>query len=228
MDYERILKARINRKTRAKEPFLIFFESIDQCNVAAKAIIDDSISDELRFLIERSAIITTVTAIEVYFRDVLVWIFKYCSPVYFEPKLKAIHPEKYDIMDVINIYKYKIHPLELVPASMSFQNTEQIEKVFSKFLEKGFWSTVLEWQVRFDHTPENIVTWTPEDFQGLKDIFSLRHELVHDPSIHRFMSPKILLDIQRSAHMIWGSNFVLMKMMTDNKDPSMEVDMPGA
>ncbi|MBB97750.1 MAG: hypothetical protein CML68_24520 [Rhodobacteraceae bacterium] len=90
-------------------------------------------------LLERSVVITFVTHVEVYFRDMLDAIFRQCSPNFFVPKLKHIHNIKYDIEDLIEIYKRQIHPLELVSSEVSFQNTDKIEKVFSKFLGKSVW-----------------------------------------------------------------------------------------
>lgn len=228
MDYSRIIRARRNRGTRKKEPFLTFFDSIDQCKSAANQLIAGSISEDISILVGRSAIVTSVSSIEVYFRDVLDWIFKYCSPDFFRPNLKAIHPNKYTIDDLLEIYEHTIHPLEMVSSSMSFQNTEQIERVFSKYLRSSLWDAVLNQQVRLKDEPENIVSWTLADLQGLKNTFQLRHELVHDPALRNFMRETVVLDIEKSAHMIWGANFVLMQMMSENKDPMLKDKLDNA
>jgi len=221
MDYQKILRTRYNRRTRKIEPFLICNESIDQCIKAGNAILDGNFKSDFTPLVERSIVITSVTAIEVYYRDVLDWVFRYCEPAFFEPKLKMLHNDKYDINDLLTLHDNHIHPLELVSNSQSFQSIDGIERVFSKFTGKGFWSTIFEWQVRRKENPENVVTWDKQDLDGLRATFALRHELVHDPAKSEFLTPDVIANIGKSAHMVWGSNFVLMQMMADNRDPSL-------
>ena len=159
MDYQQVLQARVNRKTRSARPFANFFESFDQCTKAGEAILNDGIAPEFRNLLERSVVITAVTAIEVYYRDMLDYLFRYCAPSFFEPKLKLLHPEKYDIQDMMNVYVHKIHPLEVVSSAQSFQNVERIDKVFSMFMDKGLWTSVLSQKVRFKKDVDKIVSW---------------------------------------------------------------------
>ena len=52
--------------------------------------------------------------------------------------LKHIHQNKYDINELVDMHVNMIHPCELVTNGLSFQNIESIERVFSKFLKKGF------------------------------------------------------------------------------------------
>ena len=134
MDYKKILQSRENRGTRLARPFENFFATFNQCNEAAEAILGGSFAPEFTPLMERSIIISTVTAIEVYYRDILDFAFRFCAPEFFEPKLKQMHPDKYDISDLIAIYRHRIHPLELVVNSQSFQNVDKIERVFSKIV----------------------------------------------------------------------------------------------
>jgi len=224
MNVDQILQSRSNRKTRLARPYANFFETFDQCSKAGESILENYDSIEFASLIERSIVISTVTAIEVYYRDMLDFIFKYCAPDFLEPKLKHLHQEKYDIADILDIYRHKVHPLELISNSQSFQNIERIEKIFGKFLDKGFWSTVLNQQVRRVDEPENIVTWTNDDFLGLKSTFSLRHELVHDPARKAFFNEEVFKNIWKSAHMIFGSDVVLSRILTENRDPSLDSD----
>jgi hypothetical protein len=222
MDYSKVLKARVNRRTREGHPFVNFYESVTQCTSAGNAVLENQVSSDFSLLLERSVVISAVTAIEVYYRDVLDGIFRYCSPDFFEPKLKQLHADKYDISDLLDMYDNKIHPLELVSNSQSFQNIEKIERVFSKFTGKGFWSSVLQLQFRGKKSPNEIATWSNDDFEGLRATFNLRHELVHDPARKRFLTAQVVSNIGKSAHMIFGSDVVLMEMMHLNRDPSLE------
>jgi hypothetical protein len=227
MDYKQILQARENRKTRLARPFENFFESFSQCERAGEAILEGCAAPEFTPLLERSVVISAVTAIEVYYRDMLDYIFRYCSRSFVEPKLKLLHPEKYDITDLLAVYFHKIHPMELVSATQSFQNVDRIERVFSKFVDKGLWSSVLSLQARLKETPDNIATWSDEDLSGLKATFELRHELVHDPARRAFLTQDVIENLWKSAHMVFGSDLVLVKVLAENRDPTIN-DEPDA
>lgn len=126
---------------------------------------------------------------------------------------------------MVSVYSHKIHPLELVVSAQSFQNVDRIEKVFSKFIEKGFWSTVLSLQVREKNNPEKIVTWSDEDLSGLKAIFELRHELVHDYARRSFLTEDIIVKLWQSAHMVFGSDIVLSNVFSENRDPTISIEI---
>jgi hypothetical protein len=103
---------RANRASRLARPFENFFQSVSPCIDAADLVLAGSIDARFTPLLERSVVISTVTAIEVYYRDMLDSIFRICKPSFFVPRLRQLHSEKYDITDVIEIYKLGIHPLE--------------------------------------------------------------------------------------------------------------------
>ena len=134
MHIKQVLQARANRRTRFERPFSNFFEIFQQCIDAGELILTGSVDPKVSTLIERSVVISTVTAMEVYYRDILDFIFRYCAPTFFEPHLKQLFPEKFDIADLLEVYHHQVHPLELVSAAQSFQNADRIDKVFSKFL----------------------------------------------------------------------------------------------
>ncbi len=147
-------------------------------------------------------------------------MFKYCDPKFLEPRLKLLHPEKYDIIDILDIYRHGIHPLELISSNQLFHSTEKIEKIFSKFTDKGFWTSILELKACIGKLePENAATWTNNDFEGLKAIFNLRHELVHDPARKAYFTYDVLENLDKAAYMVLGSDLMLTKVMADNKRP---------
>ena len=227
MNYQQVLQARLNRKTRSSRPFANFWESFLPCDEAASAVLQGRVAPEFQVLLERSAVISVVSAVEVYYRDILDYLFRYCEYSFFEEKLKVLHPEKYYIHDLINIHRHQIHPLELVSSAQSFQSTERIDRVFSLFVDGGFWNSVLGQQVFFGAEPpdpmnsdkSNIATWTAEDFTGLKNIFLLRHEIVHDPARRSIMTEEVHTWLGQAASMIFGSDLVLGRMLTANKRP---------
>ena len=224
MDHHQILQSRANRSTRLARPFQNFHETFDQCVKAGEAILAGDFSPEFTPLMERSVVISAVTAIEIYYRDILDSVFKYCAPDYFEPTLKQLHPEKYDITDIVEMYRHGIHPLELVASSQSFQNVDKIERVFSKFLRSGLWDSVYKLQVRLREKPANIVIWSKDDYHGLKQTFELRHELVHDPARRSFLTESVIEDLEKAAHMLFGSDVVITQAMVANRDPALGYD----
>lgn len=185
-------------------------------------ILNGSVEPKLAALIERTAVISTVTATEVYFRDMLDLVFRTCKPSFFEPHLKAFFPEKFDITDVLDIYRNSIHPLELVTSSQSFQNIDRIDKVFSKLLSGvGLWDSILKLQVRIKDEPDSETSFAPDLIASLKRVFELRHELVHDPARRSFFTEKTLEDIWASASLVFGADIVLGQSIASNRDPAL-------
>lgn len=230
MEIKQVLQSRANRKSRLSRPYMIFFDSFEQCISAANTILDGTCDTKSKPLLERSVVITAVTAIEVFYRDMLDLIFTYCSQSFSEQHLKAIHPDKYDIVEVWEIIQHEIHPLELVSSAQSFQNVEKIEKVFSKLLGKSFWSCILELKVSINLTPNGVeetwneFSWTHNDLSGLKAFFELRHELTHNPARRNFITSDVVDNLGKAASMVFGSDFVLNSLINENKNAALDTE----
>lgn len=217
MDIKQVLQARTNRRTRLGRPFSNFFETAQQCIDAGSLILSGSVDPNVKTLLERSAVISLVTAIEVYYRDILNFIFEYCKPTFFEPHLKQLFPEKFDIVDLMEVYRHQVHPLELVSAIQSFQNVDRIDRVFSKFLDgDGLWGSVLQLKVRIKSDLASESSFTRDELIALKRVFDLRHELVHDPARSSFFSPQILDDLWAATYFVSGSDIILTNVIQTN------------
>jgi len=221
LDHHKLLQSRANRQSRIGKPFNTFFETVKQATSAADAIVAGNFAKEFVPLMERAVVICTVTAVEVYFRDMLDAVFRVCSPDFFRPKLRHLHPEKYEIDELLAVYEHRIHPLELVSAGQSFQNTQQIERVFSKLLGRGFWTEVFSTQARIKDDPEKVASFAHADLEALQRVFNLRHELVHDPAKHSFITSEIKDDLWRCSLMVFGADIVLMQLLHENADPNL-------
>ena len=138
--------------------------------------------------------------------------------------LKHIHQNKYDINELVDMHVNMIHPCELVTNGLSFQNIESIERVFSKFLKKGFWSSLNGMQFRFKNMPEKIAIYEDKYLQSLKFLFNLRHELVHDAAKRKFIDSNLIEHIDNASFCIMFSNIVLLNMINENIDPELELD----
>ncbi len=226
MNIRQILQARANRKTRIERPFSNFYETVNQCTSAGELIVSGSLDPKITALVERSAVISTVTAIEIYYRDILDFIFRYCTPEFFEPHLKHLFPEKFDIGDLLEVYRHSLHPLELVSAAQSFQNADRIDKTFSRFLNnRGLWNSIFQLNVRLKDNPTSESSFSHNELDALKRVFDLRHELVHDPARRAFFTEKTLEDLWTSTHLIFGSDIVLSQIIQANRDPELNNEL---
>lgn len=222
MDFDRIIANREIREGRHARPYLNFREGADQCIAAGRDIVKNGEPSSHLKLLERSVVITFVTHVEVYFRDMLDAIFRHCDPEYFLPLLKHIHQSKYSIEDLLFIYRKQIHPLELVSSDMSFQNAEKIEKVFSKFLGASLWNAAINTKIRIKDKPETAYSFEPEYLEGLKRVFELRHELVHNPKDTPHLTEDVLVDIENADGLILAVDCVLSQMLHDHRDPAVD------
>lgn len=222
MDIKQVLQARANRTTRINRPFSNFYETIQQCTFAGDLIVSDSLDPKIVGLVARSTVISTVTAIEVYYRDILDFIFRYCAPEFFEPHLTHFFQKKLSINDLLSLYRHNLHPLELVSAEQSFQNADRINATFKKFLnDRGLWESVFKLKIRQKSRTETESSFSQDELDALKRVFALRHELVHDPARTAFFTDKTLEDLWYSAHLIFGSDIVMSGVIAANRDPSL-------
>src|SRR5690349_19964449 len=116
-------------------------------------------------------------------------IFSTCKPNTFEGFLKDIHKGKYDIADIIGLYRKGTNPLELVVDGCNFQNFEEIGSVFSKVIGMQFWKSVKELRVRVTDTPETEAGIADSHLKALKSTLGSWHELIHNLDFSRTSLP---------------------------------------
>jgi hypothetical protein len=225
MKLEKILQSRVNRRDRGGRPYANFVDTFNDLVDASNAVIDQKKELPHAPLLSRAIVITLVTSIEVYYKDMLDGIFRTCKPSFFKPVLRQLTNEKFDIDDLIQLHEQQIHPLELIASNQSFQNVSVIERVFSKFVGNGFWQRLFGIQVRLKESPDKVYDFKKQQLQSLDRIFKLRHELVHDPGKKYVLSGKTLEDITNSAWMIFGSDIVLSEVIHKNLDDEVANDL---
>ena len=217
MRVEELLQTRQNRNLRGYKCIDNFIKMSRPCIEMAEKISNKEYEYDTDFLIERSIIITYVSAVEIFYKDYLNLILHVCKKDFVQKNLKEIHQNKYDINDLIQIYKNNINPYELVSGNISFQNIESIDKVFSKFLnKKGLWSSLDGMRIRFDKDDKKQAHFQPEYVNSLKVIFQLRHELVHDPAKTNFLNQKLINELDNSIFCIIFSDIILNNILNDN------------
>ena len=58
----------------------------------------------------------------------------------------------------------------------------------------------------------------------MKDLYSLRHELVHDPSQRDFLTEEVIGNVFRAAWLVSGCDVLLMKMLSEHCDPNLALE----
>lgn len=147
-------------------------------------------------------------------------IFRLCKSESFEGKLKKLHDKSYKIDDLLSIHVNRIHPLELVANSLSFQNIANIEYVFSTLTNKPFFKQVKQLRSRVKENPEIEYQIDQSDIEIMQEVFEERHLLIHNPS--RSLS-KSLASTEERINSILGvvasSDLVLRQFINENIDP---------
>ncbi|MEZ9337200.1 hypothetical protein AB4176_04885 [Vibrio splendidus] len=91
MNINKINKNIAAKNSRNPRPFATFFDISESTSKAMAEVSSLSVSDETLVTLKNNQIINMVTAVEVYFRDMLDAIFKMCERESFEGKLKKLH-----------------------------------------------------------------------------------------------------------------------------------------
>lgn len=222
MDIDRIIQSRKNRKTREGRPLEVFLESFKELRAATDYLLTET---EVPFhrLMERAVVVGAVTAVETYYKDILEMIFKTCSPEFIKPVLRDIHRTKYDIDDLVLMHENSVHPLELIVTNQSFQNADTIEAVFTKYIRKSLWGTVIGMKVRIKDEPETEEEFDHSSLDALKKLFEIRHEIVHNPAYQRLIiNDDFHTTLLGAMFIVFGSNLVLTNLIVENCDPELQ------
>ncbi|MFT6910355.1 MAG: hypothetical protein ACJAS1_007083 [Oleiphilaceae bacterium] len=222
MDIERIIKNREARDSRNSRPISAFMELYQATDKALKEVQNLGASKETQETLVKSHVINIVTAVEVYYRDMLDSVFKMCAPSSFENKLKKLHDKSYKIDDLIAMYVNQIHPLELIASDHSFQNTNTIDKVFTIVIGKPFFKQVrhIKWRLKDNEQSESEAT--QEDILALQDLFEYRHLLIHNPNQSLKASIEVIENqINSIFGVVMASDIIMSQYINENIDPEL-------
>jgi hypothetical protein len=214
MRVERALRVRESQLGRHGRPWEIFYKQYRELLDAGESLTPEQ---PYLHLLERSIAITAVTAIETYFKDMLDLIVTYCDQSFVDPVLSKIHTAKYNISDLLFMYDKELHPLDLISANQSFQNIDAIESVFSKFIGRSLWGSVIGLQMRLKDEPERVIKCEPEHLNSLKQVFETRHELVHSPGKEApIITEGFWGDMVFAMSVVGSTNAILVEMINSN------------
>lgn len=222
LDVKKIAKNTKARSSRNSRPYTAFNDLFNSTDKALREVLSLKVSTETATTLMNSHVINSVTALEVYYKDMVDSIFKLCKPSSFEKKLKKLHDKTYKIDDLLDIYVHSIHPLSLIANNLSFQNIYNIDKVFSIIIEESFIKKIKSGTYRIKENPENEFSLDDEQLKLLQELFDMRHELIHNPNTNHSIDETIYFKIQAAQNVVMFSDFVLSKYIQDNIDPEVE------
>ncbi len=220
MDLSEIITVKINRTSRDSRPYLNYRNSFKKYSYCLEFVEKlDEENSEIKNIIINSVIINQVTSIEVYCKDILDACFKIVNPEFYLSNLKELHKNKYDIDDLLFMYKNSVHPLELISYNQSFQNLPVIDSFFSKLLKAKIFENIKSLKLRFKDSPESTVTFDdPAIFKMTDLLFNTRHELVHNPSSNKKLeSNKVREMLAKSDILIFALDVILTNLFETNK-----------
>lgn len=184
---EKVLLQRALRKTRSSsafENFMSQLELIEELNVDIEQNIT---STRLVQQARKQAIISLVSALEVFFKDTLK--NTYDSGAFENSQLLRDIPKHFFLNDIENIIKYKISVGELLASIFTFHSLRSINKVFSGLIGKNFFTQInqFKFEVEFEkeenHDDVKETTLRHEDYkiyQKIEELYSLRPFITHD------------------------------------------------
>ena len=225
MDIIKVKKNRAARNSRKGLALEAFIQLYSTTREAISEVSKLGASESTRQTLLKAHVINTVTAVEVYYRDILDFIFRICKHSSYSSNLKRFHDRNYKINDLIELRKNNIDPLELVANSINFQNIQSIEKIFSILIGTSFFKQVKRQKWRVPMIKEEIYI-TEENINSLQEFFDVRHQLIHNPNSSVVLTEEIITEnLGYTIGIIISSNMVLMKFIDENIDPSVVTNL---
>lgn len=177
--YARILKTKRNRISRSKNPLdTTISKSIDiykLLKLIQKKIKNRALIQEAR----KQFVITSVTSIEVLFREYFIQLLNFDSII--TKFTEQINKKDFNIEDMEFIIENKISKQELIADNYNFQNPSEINKVFSIALSNNFFKNLEEYKWWFDKkNKKNGFFMLGKFYRDLEWLIQLRHDFIHD------------------------------------------------
>jgi len=181
--YSKIKKSRLNKKKREDRPFHNFQLKTQRSQKLLQNILV-SISDKTCVKEALSQyVISDITALEVYFKDVFLEIFDFfkddkellmrCS----EGKLVE---KNFSVEDLIIINREKIKIPEIILGHQNFQNLSSINKVFSTIVGEDLFELLNKNKFHRGEPEDFTVPLRSDWYPMMKEYLDLRHTLTHD------------------------------------------------
>lgn len=200
IDFLRLEKLCDNRRKRSIIPWNFYHKKIGYIRniieISTKKIKNKRILEE----VYKQQVVSLVTAMEVYLREVLVFIID-------EKKIKSDNvldsiKKSITLLEVVQVHemleKKGWDKAELLANEYNFQNLKNIKKAFSDLLKKDVFAGLKEYSIEGN---DGKTLRLKKDFdRRIRDILELRHSLVHDINFRKKVSYNRLIEIYNQLH----------------------------
>lgn len=176
--YARIIKERINRKSRSKDPLTNalnkFWDAEGLIDTIHKKIKNKRLVQEAR----RQFVVTSVTSIEVLLKDYFVKLLSLEGVI---EKFPEYSDKKFSVEDINYLEAKDISDSEIICGYYNFQNMSDINSAFSTALSSDFFEDLREYKWWFNKKDKKTGFMVLGDFyRKLDKVISLRNDFVHD------------------------------------------------
>lgn len=184
---EKVLLQRALRKTRGKNAFENFLSQMELIEELYVDVEQNISSPRLVQQARKQAIISLVSALEVFFKDTLK--NTYDSGAFEDSQLLRNIPKHFFLNDIENIIKHKVSVGELLASIFTFHSLRSINKVFSGLIGMNFFNQInrFEFEIEVEeekkHDDIKKTTILHEDYkvyQRMEELYSLRPFITHD------------------------------------------------
>lgn len=187
-----------SRRKRSSRPWDFFHKKIDLIKqICQKTRIKDK---RVLDLIYKQQIVSLVTALEVYLREIFIYVIdkKNVNP----DKLLEKSRKDINLLELFNLYKQikrnDWSKAEVLAYEYNFQNIHQIKLAFNTLLDVDFFNELRKWGFE---TKEGAYESLPNDFdKQIEEILDLRHPIVHDINFRKKLSFETFVDCYNIVH----------------------------
>ncbi len=177
---KRIQASRYERGLNAQENFAALFNDIIEIRKLWDRLKGDPKKMQLKGILQRSAVITMATALEIYFRDSLKLVFELCKPESYEQLFSRHHTATYALVDLVHIQQSGTHAWEILLTGIRFSEMKTVDAVYRDLLGFPLFNAVL----LLPEVKDGTLHVTPESFKAVQRILAARHKMIHNPRLH--------------------------------------------
>jgi hypothetical protein len=218
MDFEKLKKYIELEQSRDSRPMHAYTDLFMSLLLTIKDLEKAELEESSKELTYSLMVPHIVTAMEVYFRDSLSAIFRLCKYESFSGKLNNLLKKKYSVDEIIELESEGLHFLQVIPSEMSFQSIQSIGGNYDNFFTSGFINEIQKNQFRYEHLPESIMSVTSETLASVAELFSTRHEIIHNPnSTYLSVKHEVLNSFtEASLKFVFCANMVIEDFIMNN------------
>ena len=215
---DKALKYKKGFSNRKPKPLEVFVRSSEQFELLMTDLEIKQVSETSKTVVLKNSIINQVSLMEVYFKDMLMIVLNTLSDTVSEGILNQLHPKKYRISEIIEMNRHSVSPYEMIVQDQNFQNLDNIERVYSKLLNKPFKSVVLKANYRIVEISNKVIEFSIEELDRLKELIEYRHELVHNLEGNSSYTNNEIFEMILSLHRyVMISELILQDFINKNK-----------